>query len=166
MSTFPSLRPRIPAERVNGALVEQGVPGIPQRSQVAGGFGSALFNALFGSGYPSERGGTDPTAPVQKSDTQGGTPNTDYPAGGLYHFHEGDLFTPGTGNYVYDAPFELPMKTLWGGSTAQAFLRTPNVWKVLQPPQVYSQPTVKTSGIGGPVAGQMILQPLNSEDGE
>jgi hypothetical protein len=150
---------------VNGALYQQSVPGIPQKQQVSGGFGSAIYNALFGSGYPSERGGSDPTPPVQKSDMKGGTPNTDYPAGGLYLFHEGDLFTPGTGNYVYDPTFELPMKTLWGGSTNQAFLRTPNVWKVLQPPQVFSQPTVKTSGIGGLVAGTVVMQPLESEEG-
>jgi hypothetical protein len=149
--TFPSLRKRVASEPVNGGLVQQGVSGIPQKQVVAGSFGSSLFTSLFGSGYPSERGGKDPTPPVQKP--------------GLYHFHEGDLFTPGTGNYVYDAPFELPMKTIWGGSTNQGFLYRANPWKVLQPPQVFSQPTVKTSGIGGLQAGTMALQPLESEDG-
>jgi len=76
--------------------------------------------------------------------------------GGVYYMHEGDLFTPGTGNWVLDATFETPTDTIWG----HAFLRTPNTFKVSQPPQVYSNPTVVTDGLGGPLAGQIILQPL------
>jgi len=151
MRTFPSLRPRVASEPVNGALVNQSpTPGIPQKSVVAGGFGSALFSALFGVGFNSETG-PDKTPPVQNP--------------GLYHFHQGDLFVPGTGNYVYDPAFELPMKTPWSGSTNQGFLYRANPWKVLQPPQIFSQPTVKTSGIGGLQAGMMVLQPLESEEG-
>jgi hypothetical protein len=75
---------------------------------------------------------------------------------GFYHFHEGDIFEPGTGNYVLDPTFETPLMTTWG----HAFLRTPNTFNPLQPPQIYSNANVTVGGIGGPIAGQMALQPL------
>jgi hypothetical protein len=76
--------------------------------------------------------------------------------GGVYAFHEGDLFTPGTGNWVMDASYETPVNTVWG----HAFLRTPNTFNPLQHPQVMAQPTVSLQGVGGLIAGQMIMQPL------
>jgi len=75
---------------------------------------------------------------------------------GIYHFHEGDLFTPGTGNWVLDPSLEVPLNTIWGN----AFLRTPNTFNPIQPPQVYANQTVSTVGLGGLVAGQIIFQPL------
>jgi hypothetical protein len=75
---------------------------------------------------------------------------------GFYQFHEGDLFEPGTGNWAIDPTFETPLMTTWG----HAFLRTPNTFNPLQPPQIYSQPNMTVGGIGGPVAGQMALQGL------
>src|SRR5580698_8394545 len=62
---------------------------------------------------------------------------------GLYNYHEGDLFSPGAGNWVFEPNFELPLVTIWGN----AFLRKPNTFKVLQPPQVWSNPTVVQNGI-------------------
>jgi hypothetical protein len=75
---------------------------------------------------------------------------------GLYNYHEGDLFTPGAGNWVFEPNFELPLITIWG----RAFLSKPNTWPVLQPPQVWAQPTVQNNGIGGLQAGDLQLQPL------
>ncbi len=77
-------------------------------------------------------------------------------AAGLYSYHEGDLFTPGAGNFVFEPNFELPLQTVWGFG----FVRNPNTFKALQPPQVWAHPTVTTDGIGGLQAGTMELQPL------
>lgn len=80
-----------------------------------------------------------------------------FSAGPLYNFHEGDLFTPGTGNWVFESIFELnPLLTIWGN----AFLRRPNTFNPIQPPQVMSQPHVLNNGIGGLQAGTMDLEPL------
>jgi hypothetical protein len=75
---------------------------------------------------------------------------------GLYNYHEGDLFTPGTGNWVFEPPFETPLNTIWG----HAFLRTPNMFSPVQPPQIMSNPNITVNGIGGQIAGQIIFQPL------
>jgi hypothetical protein len=75
---------------------------------------------------------------------------------GLYFYHEGDIFTPGAQNWVFEPSTELPLQTIWG----MAFLRKPNTFNPLQPPQVYAQPTVKNSGLGGLQAGSIELEPL------
>lgn len=77
----------------------------------------------------------------------------------LYYYHEGDLFAPGTGNWVFEPTHELPLYTIWGN----AFLRRPNTFKVLQPPQVFSSPTVTSAGVGGLQAGTVGLEPLLTE---
>lgn len=78
----------------------------------------------------------------------------------IARFFEGDLFTPGAQNYVYEPVFErTPLQTIWGAG----FLRTPNTFSPIQSPQVWSQPNVFTNGIGGLVAGQLVLQPLEEE---
>lgn len=77
----------------------------------------------------------------------------------LYAYHEGDVFTPGTGNYVFVYPFEFPLQTIWGG----AFLRRANTFNPEQPPQIYSQPNIVINGIGGLVAGQFATQPLETD---
>jgi len=79
----------------------------------------------------------------------------------IYNYHEGDLFTPGSGNYVFEPIFELPLITVWG----RAFLRMPRVFNPIQPPQVWVQSTVNPNGIGGIVAGDMELQGLINPDG-
>ena len=76
--------------------------------------------------------------------------------GGLYNFHQGNVFFPGTGNYVFEPNFELPLLTVWGFG----FVRNPNTFKPLQPPQVWAHPHVRTNGIGGLQAGTVELQPL------
>ncbi len=74
----------------------------------------------------------------------------------IYRYHEGDLFTPGAQNFVFEPNFELPLQTVWG----RGFIRNPNTFKALQPPQVWAHPTVTTDGLGGLQAGQIESQPL------
>jgi hypothetical protein len=80
---------------------------------------------------------------------------------GIYYFHEGDLFTPGTGNFVFVNGFELPLVTMWG----KGFLRTPNTFNPLQPRPLVAPQTVTASGLGGLQAGQFQLDPLQAEPG-
>jgi hypothetical protein len=86
-------------------------------------------------------------------------PNASTP---IYRYHEGDVFLPGTGNWVFEPGFELPMQTIWGN----AFLRKPNTFNPLQVPQLYSNPTVVNNGLGGLQAGIMQLEPLINPEGE
>lgn len=79
---------------------------------------------------------------------------------GVYSYHEGDLFSPGAGNFVFEPNFELPLLTIWG----QAFLRVPNTFSPIQPPQVYSYPTVVPNGIGGMQAGEYDMTGLLYEE--
>lgn len=79
-----------------------------------------------------------------------------YAAASIYSYHEGDIFLPGAQNFVFEPNFELPIVAIWGN----AFLRTPNTFKPLQPPQIYANPTVRHNGIGGLQAGTVELEPL------
>lgn len=74
-------------------------------------------------------------------------------------YHIGDLFTPGTQNFVFEPTTELtPLTTIWGN----AFLSKPNAWPVYQPPQQWADYNKYINGIGGLIAGQYALQPLAS----
>lgn len=103
-------------------------------------------------------GGGGPVSPYAYVDPN---PHT----GGIYNFHEGGLFFPGTPSFVFDPGFELPLKSIWGGGGAnQGFLIAGDGNSKFSPyqrsPQVYSQQTVKTSGLGGLQAGGIAFQPL------
>lgn len=76
---------------------------------------------------------------------------------GFYHVFEGDLFTPGTGNWVVEPTHDGPVNMRWG----HGFLRNPNTFNPIQSPQVYSAPASQIYGIGGLIAGQIITQPLS-----
>jgi hypothetical protein len=150
MRTFPLLRPRTPQTNVvdpaTATLKPQNLPAPPSTTKFSASGAMALLKAgLFGVSTPQN----------QLSSQIGLAPGH---GAGVYAYHEGDLFTPGTQNYVFDYPWELPMGTIWG----HAFLRTPNTFDPLQPPQQYSYANVRLNGIGGLVAGQMALQPLES----
>jgi len=80
----------------------------------------------------------------------------------IYHYHQGDLFAPGSQNWVFEPVFELPINTLWG----MGFLRRANTFNPIQPPQVYAQPTLFPNGIGGVVPGEIEFQGLINPDGE
>jgi hypothetical protein len=77
--------------------------------------------------------------------------------GGPYNLFEGDLFTPGTGNWVVDPTHETPLFTVWG----RAFLRQPNTFVALQTAQVFANQMSPLYGVGGQIPGQMITQPLS-----
>jgi hypothetical protein len=78
-------------------------------------------------------------------------------ASGYYRFYEGDIWTPGTGNWVVDPTHDGPLNTVWG----HAFLRVPNTFRPYQRPQVYAPPASYLYGIGGQIAGQIVFQPLS-----
>jgi hypothetical protein len=170
MYTQPALRPRIP-----GTSVQE--PGVPQYFSVGtlawgapyGNKGvltppvdptakpstfkafKSVFAGLFGTGDPSKDITRDQIAASQGQATKKAQP--------FYQYHIGDLFTPGTQNFVFEPTTELtPLKTIWGN----AFLSKPNAWPVLQPPQVWSDYRKYINGIGGLIAGQYALQPLES----
>lgn len=110
-------------------------------SETVSGANVRIRLGLFGTGTP-----------ISGSEAVGGAGNFE----GIYSYHEGDLFTPGAQNWVFEPNFELPLVTIWG----KAFLRTPNTFDPLQNPQVMSYPNVVNNGIGGLQAGQVELEPL------
>lgn len=113
-------------------------------SETISGANARIAGGLFGQGSPYyDFNDVDPRSS----------------APGLYFYHEGDLFTPGTGNFVFEPWFELPLVTIWGN----AFLRRPNTFSPFQQPQSWAQPNVVNNGIGGLQAGDMELQPLSFE---
>lgn len=75
---------------------------------------------------------------------------------GIYHYHLGDLFTPGAQALVLESPFELPLQTLWGFAT----LRRPNTFNPLHPNPYVAMGAVVTNGLGGLQTGQLMQQPL------
>lgn len=151
--SLPQLRKRVGAQPVIAADLSAahgnvGVQPGPSSARIKTAKSSALariMNGLFGSAYPADN-----------SSAQVATrPTKTY----LYGFHEGDLFTPGTQNYVFEYPFEYPLQTIWGN----AFLRRANTFDPEQPPQVYSNPNVQINGLGGLQAGTIVLAPLDTE---
>lgn len=157
MRTHPSERKRYGSEPVilaDLSAAHDGVGVLPPPKPLYGppqrvGAMAAIVAGLFGTATPQNQ---------LSSQVKGDKGELGKWTQSLYHYHEGDLFTPGTQNYVFDYPFELPMMTIWGN----AFLRQPNTFNPLQPPQMMSQPNVMLNGIGGLVAGQMAFQPLES----
>lgn len=150
MRTFPALRKRTPQTNIinpaTATLQPQALPAPPATTRFsASGAMSLLRAGLFGVATPQNQ----LSSQILLAPGHGAS---------VYSFHEGDLFTPGTQNYVFDYPWELPMGTIWG----HGFLRTPNTFNPLQPQQLYSNPNVVINGIGGLIAGQMALQPLES----
>lgn len=75
---------------------------------------------------------------------------------GYYHFHEGDLFTPGTAIWAADPVYDGPVNPIWGGG----FLCGVNQFNPFATLQASSNPSILTYGPGGVVAGQLALQPL------
>lgn len=111
----------------------------------------SVFAGLFGTGNPNKDVIRD-----QQSITPGQPTRKSQP---FYQYHEGDLFTPGTQNFVFEPTTELtPLTTIWGN----AFLSKPNAWPTSQPPQVWADYNKYVNGIGGLIAGQYALQPLES----
>jgi len=148
--TFPSLRkrtptgPPIPAD-LSAPHGMVGVrPGLQDGQQSSGGAIGRILTAAFGRRNNPAANLSAEVAPE--------------PKGSFYYHFEGDLFTPGAQNWVFEPSTELPIQTLWGN----AFIRVPNTFSVRQPHQIYSNPNVTTAGIGGLVAGQIAHQPLET----
>lgn len=132
MRTHPTSR-----QRVNW----QGAPfGPAPTQQVVSGLARVL--QAFGIGTPA----TGQSSSPQKVEG----------AGMPYAFYEGDIFQPGAENWVFEPQVEGPLMTIWG----HAFLRNPNTFRPEQPPQIYSNPSITNTGVGGLVAGQIAFQPI------
>lgn len=170
MYTQPALRPRIAGTSVQ----EPGVPqyfstdtlawGAPHDSRgvltppvdptakpTTFSVFKSVFAGLFGGANPSADIVRDQSAVAQGQATRRAQP--------FYQYHMGDIFTPGTQNFVFEPTTELtPLTTIWGN----AFLSKPNAWPVYQPPQKWADYNKYINGIGGLIAGQYALQPLAS----
>jgi hypothetical protein len=81
----------------------------------------------------------------------------------FYQYQFGDLFTPGAGNVVFEPAFALPSIQLIGSGiyagpapgVVRPYFRSTN-------PQFISAVQAATvAGIGGPIAGQFVTQPLS-----
>ena len=144
---FTSFKTRIPSTPVVQAeqfAVPRPAPSIPTTQTKTGAL-SRIMQGIFGSANPAAWTSSAEVAVPGKK--------------GFYQYYEGDLFTPGTQNYVFEPTTELTaLYTTWGN----AFLRRPNSFNPEQPPQVYSNPNVVINGIGGLVAGQFALQGTES----
>lgn len=111
---------------------------------LTGGLSRVL--AAFGMGSPS----INSSAQVAKNGVAPGK-------GGFYQAYEGDLFTPGTSNWVIDPTHDGPVQTVWG----HGFLSGINQFNPLQTPQIMATPLTKLIGLSGLISGQIITQPLS-----
>lgn len=77
-------------------------------------------------------------------------------------FHEGDLFDPGTGNYVFEPAHELPLKGIVGqGGTNQGVKYPDGRWPIFAAAApIVSLPLATTQGLGGLQAGQFVQPEL------
>jgi hypothetical protein len=150
---FSSFKKRVPSQPIvtadlsapHGQTGLRPGPRIPT-TQIKTGALSRIMQGIFGMANPA----------AWTSSAEVATPGK----GAFYQYYEGDLFTPGTQNYVFEPTTELtPIFPNWGN----AFLRLPNTFNPEQPPQIYSNPNVVINGIGGLVAGQMALQGTESD---
>lgn len=143
MRSSPQLRQRYATNPPFGVKVVPKPGFTPPPTQVGGIV--RIFQGIFGIGAPTARS-SDPNEVINQK------------PGPLYHMHEGDIFEPGTGNWVLDPAFDGPLMTVWGNGSTY-----PKVWSVTDQPVAIAQPTYLTNGLGGPVAGQIALQPLVEE---
>lgn len=72
----------------------------------------------------------------------------------LYQYHLGIRFDPGAMAEAFEPLFGLPLVSFRGSGRVAGALRP------LQPPQVWFTQQQGIQGLGGLVAGQVILQPL------
>src|ERR1700722_7561974 len=79
----------------------------------------------------------------------------------IYSFFQGYVITAGQAQTaVFEPNFELPLITVWG----KGVIRNPNTFFPKQPQQLFNNPIVLTNALGGPIAGQIALQPLLSNE--
>lgn len=95
-------------------------------------------------------------------------------SGSPYNWHEGDLFTPLTGNFVFDPLWELPTTNYFGGGAGVGgWWHMPNVFSPRQFAPVLGLTSdrgfvvnVPYTGVNGLIAGQFAREPLTGADGE
>jgi hypothetical protein len=144
MRTNPQTRQRYAVNPPFGVGVVPKPGFTPPPNKVAGI--ARIFQGVFGIGSPTSRS-SDP------NEVENAKP------GPLYHMHEGDIFEPGTGNWVLDPAFDGPLMCVWGHGDSY-----PKVWSVTDQPVVIALPTYLTNGIGGTIVGQIASgQPLTEE---
>ena len=119
------------------------------KNQSTGGI-SRILSGVFGIGRPRDNASDEVNAGAVR---------------GPYFYREGDSFTPGAQNYVFESALELPVVTRRGGSTNQGTDYPVTAWPVLQVPQVFAPFNNTTAGYGGLQAGQFIQQPLTDPTG-
>lgn len=137
MFSFSNLRRRVPTD--------PGTPHVLASNTVSPGLARILAGA-FGVGNPSQGQSSSPNEVFNQ-----------FP-GSPYRMHEGDIFEPGTGNWVLDPYQEVPVNTTWG----HGFMVRPNTWPAYPVGvQVYNPSNAVPNGIGGLVAGQYVSQPLS-----
>lgn len=139
MRTVPQLRKRYPADNPPFGVQVIKKPG-PAASTVPGFL--RILQGAFGFGAPTARS-SDPNEIGNPKPTS------------LYHYHEGDIFEPGTGNWILEPTFDGPINPVWGNGVSY-----PMVWSITSQPVLMAHPTTVTNGLGGEVAGQLALQPL------
>lgn len=121
-------------------------------SQVVAGL-SSITAGIFGVGSP--------VSGDQIVSHLDGTQLHQTPLPGFYAFHQGDLFTPGTANFVLDPSLETPMQTNWGHGFA--YENAPfNTFPTSAP--LISNPNLITNAQRGMVAGQIMLQNLLAQN--
>jgi hypothetical protein len=104
-----------------------------------------IFAGAFGSGSPQKVvPGAQAAAPI-------------------YAYHEGDIFRPGSENFVFESLLESPV-TAWFGAGSGIRQGTPypgNAWPVYaaEVPMI-AHPIVTRAGLGGLQAGAFVQQPL------
>lgn len=79
----------------------------------------------------------------------------------MYQYHQGDVFLPGAGNYVFEPAYSLVPYSVQGRSTMAG-----NSPAALQSPQVWYRQATPVVGIGGVQAGQLAYQGLLAPDNE
>ena len=121
MRSSPQLRQRYATNPPFGVKVVPKPGFTPPPTQVGGIV--RIFQGIFGIGAPTARS-SDPNEVINQK------------PGPLYHMHEGDIFEPGTGNWVLDPAFDGPLMTVWGNGSTY-----PKVWSVTDQPVAIAQPT-------------------------
>jgi hypothetical protein len=81
-------------------------------------------------------------------------------AGGLYYYHMGDIFTPGTQNYVFQPAYTLPTMQLIG-----AAIYSGPAPRTTSPQVIFATQVRRIAGMGGLFSGQFVQQPLNTPEG-
>ncbi len=118
----------------------------PQALQVSNG-AAQILQGIFGVGGPTAYAFADVSLASNMSPVA------------LYH--EGDLFTPGAQNFVFESVFEFYPRDLKGNG----FYRRANTFSPRQSAQAFTLANTVKSGLGGLQAGQFHMTQLSETEG-